>query len=99
MAIEAGVDEFVSKMPMGYETVLNDDGNSLSGGQKQRLALARALVNNADILVLDEVTSALDSASKNMLLETIKKLRKNHTILFITHDKEIEKIADQIIYI
>lgn len=99
MAIEAGVDEFVSKMPEGYETVLNDDGNSLSGGQKQRLALARALVNNADILVLDEVTSALDSASKNMILETIKNLRKNHTILFITHDKEIEKIADQIIYI
>lgn len=92
MAIEAGVDEFVSKMLEGYETVLNDDGNSLSGGQKQRLALARALVNNADILVLD-------SASKNMLLETIKNLRKNHTILFITHDKEIEKIADQIIYI
>ena len=89
----------VNKMPNGYDTILKDDGNSLSGGEKQRLALARALVNNSEILILDEVTSAPDSDSKKMLLETIQNLKKDHTILFITHDKEIEKIADKIIYL
>lgn len=98
-AVKAGVDEFVTQLPNGYETVLYDDGNSLSGGQKQRIALARALVKEADIILLDEVTSALDNNSKERMLETIYKLKKDHTVIFITHDKSIETISDKVITI
>jgi ABC-type bacteriocin/lantibiotic exporter with double-glycine peptidase domain len=98
-AVKAGVEEFVSKLPKGYETVLTDNGNSLSGGQKQRIALARALVKKADIILLDEVTSALDHDSKERMLETIVQLKKDHTVIFITHDKSIETISDKVIAI
>lgn len=88
---------FVEELPDGMETMLFDDGNGLSGGQKQRLALARALVKDADILLLDEVTSALDRETTRSFMETLKELKKNRTILFVTHDKTMEMLADQII--
>ena len=88
---------FVEELPDGMETMLFDDGNGLSGGQKQRLALARALVKDADILLLDEVTSALDRETTRSFMETLKELKKNRTILFVTHDKTMETLADQII--
>lgn len=88
---------FVEELPDGIQTFLLDDGNGLSGGQKQRLALARALVKDADILLLDEVTSALDKETTRSFMETLVLLKKNKTILFVTHDKTMETLADQII--
>lgn len=95
----AGVDEFVNDLEEGYDTILNDDGDKLSGGQKQRISLARALVKKSNILLLDEVTSALDKDNKDTLLETIEHLKEYCSIIFITHDKNIEKIGDEVIII
>ena len=74
------------ELPEGYDTTVGEAGGSLSGGQRQRIAIARALLRRAPVLVLDEVTSALDAASEQEIVETIHNLRKNHTILLITHN-------------
>lgn len=96
-AKQAGVDEFVKGLEEGYDTILNDDGDKLSGGQKQRISLARALVKKSNILLLDEVTSALDKENRDKLLETIEHLKQYCSIIFITHDKSIESISDEVI--
>lgn len=96
-AKQAGVDEFVKDLEEGYDTILSDDGNKLSGGQKQRISLARALVMKSNILLLDEVTSALDKENRDRLLETIVHLKQYCSIIFITHDKSIESISDEVI--
>ena len=96
-AKQAGVDEFVNGLEEGYETILNDDGDKLSGGQKQRISLARALVRKSNILILDEVTSALDKENRDKLLETIEHLKQYCSIIFVTHDKSIESIRDKVI--
>lgn len=96
-AKQAGVDEFVKVLKEGYDTILNDDGDKLSGGQKQRISLARALVKKSNILLLDEVTSALDKENRDKLLETIEHLKQYCSIIFITHDKSIERISDEVI--
>lgn len=92
----AGADEFIRNLEKGYDTVLLDDGKSLSGGQKQRIAIARALVKNAPILLLDEITSALDKQSEEHILETIKNISKTKAVLFITHREDVIKWADRI---
>lgn len=92
----AGADEFIYNLENGYDTVLLDDGNSLSGGQKQRIAIARALVKNAPILLLDEITSSLDNQTEMYILETIKNISKTKAVLFITHKNDIAKWADRI---
>ena len=96
-AKQAGVDEFVNSLEEGYDTILNDDGDRLSGGQKQRISLARALVKKSNILLLDEVTSALDKENRDKLLETIVHLKQYCSIIFVTHDKSIESISDEVI--
>ncbi|KAL5520889.1 HST6 [Sanghuangporus sanghuang] len=82
--------EFVRDLPDGYDTKLNSGGNgagvSLSGGQKQRLAIARAMLRDPTVLVLDECTSALDATSRVLVFEAIKAWRKNKTTIVITHD-------------
>lgn len=80
----ACVDEFVSKMPDGYQTVLGQGGINLSGGQKQRLCLARALLRNPKILILDDCTSALDAQTEAKVLNGLSKLRRQMTILVIS---------------
>jgi subfamily B ATP-binding cassette protein MsbA len=81
----AGAAEFVEKLPQGYETVLNEGGSNLSGGQRQRLAIARALMTKAPILVLDEPTSALDPEHERRLVETLMGLKGTRTIVLVTH--------------
>lgn len=96
----AGIDEFISSLPMGYSTVVGDGGVGLSGGQKQRIVIARALLRQPQILILDEATSSLDPAGARIVRETIDRLvatRNNLTVIFITHSKEMIEIADHII--
>lgn len=98
-ARKAHADEFISQLPKGYETELNDAGKNLSGGQQQRLAIARALVKEAPILVMDEATSSLDPISENRIKLAIKELRGQVTQIIIAHRLSTIEDADKIIYL
>ncbi len=94
----AGIHEFVRDLPRGYETVVGDRGVCLSGGQKQRIGLARALINHPPLLILDEPTSALDPESEEYVLQAIRSLRGQMTIVLISHRLSTVKTAD-VIYV
>jgi ATP-binding cassette subfamily B protein len=91
-AHEAGAASFIELLPNGYDTLVSEGGGNLSGGQRQRLAIARALLTNAPILVLDEPTSALDSHHGEWVLDTLRTLRRSRTIILVTHD--LDSVAD-----
>ena len=84
-AVDAHADEFIRSFPNGYDTIVGERGARLSGGQKQRLAVARAFLRNAPILILDEATSALDSQSEQMIQDALQKLVVGKTVLIIAH--------------
>jgi ATP-binding cassette, subfamily B, bacterial HlyB/CyaB len=84
-SILAGADEFVKKLPQGYDTPLRENASNLSGGQKQRLAIARALLINPYIMILDEATSALDAESEAIIQENLARISKNRTMIIISH--------------
>ena len=89
--------EFVQNMPQGLETQVGERGGQLSGGQRQRLAIARALVHRPSVLILDEATSNLDRASEQAVLATIEGLKKNLTMLAVTHHQPLLDRADQVL--
>jgi subfamily B ATP-binding cassette protein MsbA len=89
--------EFIETLPRGLETVLGENGVNLSGGQRQRLAIARALIRNAPILILDEATSALDSQSEFHVQAALQNLMKDRTVLMIAHRLTTVKRADRIV--
>jgi subfamily B ATP-binding cassette protein HlyB/CyaB len=81
----AGAEEFIEKMPNGYETWLQEGSTNLSGGQRQRLAIARALITNPRILILDEATSALDAESEAIINANLQRIARERTLLIISH--------------
>jgi ATP-binding cassette subfamily C protein CydD len=92
----AGADRFVRRLPAGYDTVVGPGGHGLSAGQRQRLGLARALLRDAPLLVLDEPTVHLDPAAADRVAATVEALRGTRTILLITHDPDLAARADRI---
>ena len=92
----AGAWEFVSIQSQGIDTVVGERGHKLSGGQRQRIAIARALVHKPSLLILDEATTALDPASETAICETLQKLAGKITILAISHQPALMKVADHV---
>lgn len=93
----AGADEFISKLPQNYQTVVGERGYRLSGGERQRLSLARALVRNPQILILDEATSNLDSKSEFLIKKALFELQKEKTLIIVAHRLSTIMHADKII--
>src|SRR4051794_7013739 len=81
----AGADEFIERLPRGFDTMLEEDASNLSGGQKQRLAIARALIINPRILIFDEATSALDSESEMIIRRNLRRLAAGRTVIIVSH--------------
>ncbi|MBA2727256.1 MAG: ABC transporter ATP-binding protein [Parachlamydiaceae bacterium] len=96
---KAHADEFIEKLVLGYQTELVETGKNLSGGQQQRLAIARALVKDAPILVMDEATSSLDNVSENRIKNAIRDLHGKVTQIIIAHRLSTIEDADRIVYI
>lgn len=96
---KAHAHEFIIALGEQYDTILAETGKNLSGGQQQRIAIARALMKNAPILVMDEATSALDAISENKIKSTLKELKKETTQIIIAHRLSTIEYADRIIYI
>ena len=95
----ANADEFIDRMPHGYDTLIGERGGTLSGGQRQRIGIARALIRNPPILVLDEPTAALDPESEKLVMEGLDRLMKGRTVITITHRLHTIRGADTIIVI
>lgn len=93
----AGAEEFIAKLPDGYNTFIGEHGSSLSGGQRQRLAIARAFLRDAPLLLLDEATSALDNESEQLIQQSLDLLMKNRTTLVIAHRLSTVQSASRII--
>ncbi|HEX8218480.1 MAG TPA: ABC transporter ATP-binding protein, partial [Chloroflexia bacterium] len=93
----ANAHHFIMELPQGYDTILGERGGTLSGGEQQRLAIARALLKNAPILILDEPTSALDAETEGLLMEAMRRLMKGRTTFIIAHRLSTIRNADRIV--
>lgn len=93
----AGADEFIRALPQGYDTIIGDRGFRLSGGEKQRLAIARALLKDSPILILDEATSQLDSQSELLVQQALDELMRGRTVFVIAHRLSTVRRADKIV--
>jgi ABC-type multidrug transport system fused ATPase/permease subunit len=93
----ANADEFIAKMPHGYDTMIGERGETLSGGQRQRIGIARAIIRDNPILILDEPTAALDTESESLVMEALERLMKGRTVITIAHRLSTIRDADKII--
>jgi ABC-type multidrug transport system fused ATPase/permease subunit len=93
----AGVHEFITALPRGYDTMLDARGRRLSGGQRQRIAIARALVRDAPVLILDEPSTGLDEDARRALAEPLRALVEGRTAIVISHDFLMVRDADRIV--
>jgi ABC-type multidrug transport system fused ATPase/permease subunit len=93
----ANADEFIRKMPHGYDTMVGDRGDTLSGGQRQRIGIARAIIRDNPILILDEPTAALDTESEKLVMEALQRLMKGRTVITIAHRLSTIRDADKIV--
>ncbi len=98
-ARRARVDRIIARLPDGYDTVIGERGATLSGGQRQCIAIARAMIRNAPILILDELTVGLDGKSAEMVMRALRRLMRNRTVLMITHDPRNLEGVDRVITI
>jgi ABC-type multidrug transport system fused ATPase/permease subunit len=95
----ANAHDFIMAMPLGYDTPVGDRGLTLSGGQRQRIGIARVMIRNSPILLLDEPTAALDSESEKLVIDALEKLMKGKTVIAIAHRLSTIRDADQIVVI
>ena len=93
----SNADEFIARMPHGYDTMVGERGSTLSGGQRQRLGIARAVIRNSPILILDEPTAALDTESEKLVMEALERLMEGRTVITIAHRLSTIRDADKII--
>ncbi|EGS82253.1 ABC transporter, ATP-binding protein [Staphylococcus aureus subsp. aureus 21235] len=96
-AKQACCHDFIMKLPDGYKTVLHEKGNNLSGGERQRISIARAILKDAPIIILDEATASIDPENEHLIQHAIDELSKGKTVITIAHKLETIKNADQII--
>lgn len=96
-AKEANCEEFIAKLPKGYQTIIGENGANLSGGERQRISIARALLKNAPIILLDEATASLDCENETQIQQAISKLIENKTVLIIAHRMRTVEQADHLI--
>ena len=95
-AREAGADDFIAALPHGYDQAVGERGVRLSGGQRQRIAIARAILADARLVILDEATSQLDTASETVIRDTIRRLAGPRTVLVVSHRLRLASVADEI---
>ena len=93
----ANADEFIAKMPHGYDTMVGERGLTLSGGQRQRIGIARAIIRDSPILILDEPTAALDTESEKLVMEALEHLMTGRTVIIIAHRLSTIRDADKIV--
>ena len=95
----ANADEFISRMPQRYDTMVGERGTTMSGGQRQRLGIARVMIRNSPLLLMDEPTAALDSESEKQVIDALERLMKGRTVIMIAHRLSTIRDADKILVI
>lgn len=93
---KAGIHEFIETLPQGYNTILRENGSNISGGQKQMISIARTILSEAEVLLLDDITTSLDPDTAKLVPKLINNLKNDHTIIMITKNPDLMKIADRI---
>ena len=94
---KAGIHEFIETLPQGYNTILRENGSNISGGQKQMISIARTILSEAEVLLLDDITTSLDPDTAKLVPRLINNLKKDHTIIMITKKPELMKEADRVV--